>query len=75
MCIRDSIKGGTALLIDNQLVIAISKNSGADDSKIKSLIKALLKCSDFTINFLKKLPKDPRHFTKIDYGKLKEMLS
>ena len=66
----DGVNLGTVLLVDNQLVVFIEKDRNANGFEIKKAIHRLFEQEEIQIQFLKKIPRDPRHFTKIDYGKL-----
>jgi len=66
----DGINLGTVLLIDNQLVVFVEKGQGTNNSEIEKAIHKLFEQEEIQIQFLKKIPRDPRHFTKVDYEKL-----
>jgi len=62
-------------LIDNQLVVFIEKGQGTNGSEIEKAIHKLFEQEEIQIQFLKKIPRDPRHFTKVDYEKLSQIYS
>lgn len=65
---------GTVMMLNGRLtaVIELAERSGADS--VKSAIKALPEAFE-DIVFIPKIPRDPRHNSKIDYEKLRVMLS
>lgn len=71
----EGIEIGTILKINDEIVIAIELNTKTDELKIAD------KLSDFDYNRIeifypnKPIPRDPRHNSKIDYDKLKKILS
>lgn len=68
LCGLPGIQIGTIVGDASQLVIVLEAESGADRSMINALIHARL--PEAAIRYLPKIPRDPRHFTKIEYGKL-----
>lgn len=64
-CIK-GINEGTLIKIDNRLILVLSTNSSFD-------INSLCTINYDEIRFIKSFPKDPRHFSKIDYQKLLKM--
>lgn len=68
------IKSGTALLINDLIVISVQLTEGSvlnDELRLK--LKDLFPFSERTEVFVR-LPRDPRHYSRIDYVKLEEML-
>ena len=64
---------GTILSLDNQVVIVLELQKNGNELLIENQISNL-KIKFDTIKVLKKIPRDPRHNSKIDYEKLKVML-
>jgi olefin beta-lactone synthetase len=65
---------GTILKTTAGIVAAIEVGKTADKTSIQHQVKALgLEFKE--IRFLKKIPRDPRHNSKIEYQKLKTMIS
>ena len=71
----EGIEIGTVLKIKNEIVMAIELNLKTDGADIAE------KLSDFDFDRLeifyphKPIPRDPRHNSKIDYDRLKKILS
>tara|TARA_Y100001933_G_scaffold245551_1_gene276463 strand:- start:1414 stop:2925 length:1512 start_codon:yes stop_codon:yes gene_type:complete len=59
---------GTVLDIDNVITLIIESNG----KSLKSIPGEILKYD--SVIYLKKIPRDPRHYSKIDYAKLSTML-
>jgi acyl-CoA synthetase (AMP-forming)/AMP-acid ligase II len=68
----DGIEMGTFLNIDNKLTAIIEIRSDAKKEFIVNLLKTMDVIPD-EIKFISKIPRDPRHNSKIDYEKLKKM--
>jgi acyl-CoA synthetase (AMP-forming)/AMP-acid ligase II len=64
------IETGTVLLLNNKLTLVVETNLSKE--RVQQELK-FLEIENSVI--LKKIPRDPRHYTKIDYGKLKEIIS
>lgn len=64
---------GTVLSIEGKAVIVVELKNKSEQSKVKEKIKNTSLYFDDII-FTKKLPRDPRHNSKIDYEKLKTIL-
>ncbi len=71
---NESIDIGTVIEINNKIFIICQLAQNADKEKIKSKIIGLNLKYD-TIKFIKKIPRDPRHHSKIDYEALRVLLS
>jgi olefin beta-lactone synthetase len=66
------IAAGTILQNNNEILAAVETKEEFDTESIK---KEILNLYPFDkIVFVKNLPRDPRHFSKVDYEKLKEKL-
>ena len=66
----EGIKKGTVLLLNKELTVVV------ETTLSKERVQKGLKILEIeNIIILKKIPRDPRHHTKIDYGKLKEQIS
>jgi len=67
----EGVSKGTILLIDNQLCAIIeSKNEIAEETLL-----SIFKNEEVKIINMNKIPRDPRHQSKIDYQKLKKQLT
>ena len=66
----NGIETGTVLLLNNELILVLESNLSQEKAQSEL---AFLEIEN--IITLKKIPRDPRHNTKIDYGKLKELIS
>ncbi|NJM17108.1 MAG: AMP-binding protein [Bacteroidales bacterium] len=66
----DGISAGTLLQHNGQLVLVAESNRTA-----LQLEKSLREIPHHQIKVVARIPRDPRHHSKIDYEKLKEMLS
>ncbi|MGB1041589.1 MAG: AMP-binding protein, partial [Flavobacteriales bacterium] len=64
----EGIEIGTLLLINDQLTLIVESSSS-----ITTLTEKLASLEYDQLKVLKKIPRDTRHNTKIDYGKLKEI--
>jgi olefin beta-lactone synthetase len=62
---------GTVLSHQGKMLFCIELKPNADAEQIKQAIKAL-DILDVEIRVIPKIPRDPRHHSKIDYGKLLE---
>jgi len=70
----NGISNGTVLKKNNKMVIVAEKEKDTEENLIKKeLIKSKIIFDE--IIYLRSLPKDPRHFSKIDYDKLKQIIS
>jgi acyl-CoA synthetase (AMP-forming)/AMP-acid ligase II len=65
----NGIEIGTVLLLNNELALVVETNLTQENAKKELEFLGIEK-----IIILKKIPRDPRHHTKIDYGKLEEMI-
>jgi acyl-CoA synthetase (AMP-forming)/AMP-acid ligase II len=66
----NGIETGTVLLLNNELSLVIETDLTQEKAQKELEFLGIEK-----IIILKKIPRDPRHHTKIDYGKLKELIS
>lgn len=69
----EGITSGTVLFTEEKKIIVCELKSNESSEKIKKLINSTGLLFDKII-FLKKIPKDPRHFSKIDYDLLHKMI-
>ena len=67
------VEMGTILDVNNALTIVIELSAKANKNHIQQEIKNAEMVYD-TIVYISKIPRDPRHNSKIDYEKLKEQL-
>lgn len=70
---RTGISGAALLLIQKQMFLAVESPEKQNETLIRAFM-AEQGIEDATIHFLKRLPRDPRHLTKIDYVALRRML-
>ena len=69
----DGIKCGTVLMLNHQLTAVVELNSGHQKSAAElKFLSGNLECEN--IRIVKQIPLDPRHFSKIDYDKLKQII-
>lgn len=69
----DGISMGTILLLEDQLTLVVEAEKGADRKQLEQQL------NDSNLNFdqirwINRIPRDPRHNSKIDYGQLKAVL-
>lgn len=69
----NGVSTGTVLKSGNKTVAVIERKPGAAESGIRNALVAEGHGFD-AILFVEKIPRDPRHHSKIDYGKLKGTL-
>lgn len=75
LMIIEGVEIGTVLKQMEKIFIVIEKNENfQNEEKIKSEIKQNLNFTFENIIFIKKIPRDPRHNSKIDYAKLSELI-
>lgn len=67
------VSTGTVLQVGNETVAAIELRNDTGKREVEEQLKAMPLTFD-RICFLDKLPRDPRHHSKIDYERLKKML-
>lgn len=70
----DGVSMATILLVNNLLVAVAELHAAADKEKVRKSINNISLDLD-KILILKKIPRDPRHYSKIDYTKLRAMVS
>ncbi|MBL7825140.1 MAG: AMP-binding protein [Saprospiraceae bacterium] len=68
------IKTGTLMVLDQKLTIVAEKENEADADLLGQQIFNVLPFQPASVKWIAHLPRDPRHFTKIDYEKLVVML-
>lgn len=61
----------TALMINNKVYIIVEKEKEADENEIKLHITQIVNFESEVI-FIKEIPRDPRHHSKIEYEKLRK---
>lgn len=71
--VLDGIAAGTLLLINNKITAILELKKDAEQELVIEQVNSLPQKPDDII-FVKTIPKDPRHHSKIDYEKLREML-
>ena len=72
----NGVESGTVLEKDNRIVAVIEAKKSANKKEISQYLKNLedpIICNS-KIVFIKKMPRDPRHHSKIDYDKLKSII-
>ncbi|MGZ5243504.1 MAG: AMP-binding protein [Bacteroidia bacterium] len=72
--IVDGVVMGTLMPSNNKVVAVIELEKGVEKASIETIIKT----SKFTVHqviFQKHIPRDPRHFSKIDYDELRKLVS
>ncbi|MGJ3233765.1 AMP-binding protein [Marivirga sp.] len=69
----EGVNAGTILSIKDKNYAVIEAQSKGDIEKITTEIMAIEGIDE--VYFVKKIPRDPRHFSKIEYKKLKNMLA
>lgn len=67
----DGVNMGTVLMLNGKVTAIIEPGTSADREKIMRAVHAI-SGEIREIRFLSKIPRDPRHNTKIDYEKLRE---
>ncbi|MFN0034883.1 MAG: AMP-binding protein [Saprospiraceae bacterium] len=67
------VEMGTVLSRNGAMLFCLEAQSGADLNLIRRAI-AGLNIPVFSVQFLAKIPRDPRHHSKIDYARLLEIL-
>ena len=70
----DQIEMGTVLKIKEKIILILETDKGANRELIKETIQKLAFVEDFEIHFVSEIPRDPRHHSKVDYGKLRMMI-
>lgn len=70
----DGINIGTVLLLNGKVTAVIEPGTSADSEKIMNSVRAISGAIR-DVQFLRKIPRDPRHNTKIDYEKLRKACS
>ncbi|TND08132.1 MAG: amp-dependent synthetase and ligase [Bacteroidetes bacterium] len=69
----DGVNAGTVLLHKNKITAILETAAGTDQQATRTKLAAEDHGLEEII-FVKQIPRDPRHNSKIDYGKLKELL-
>ncbi|MCU0433014.1 MAG: AMP-binding protein [Bacteroidia bacterium] len=67
------VTAGTILQLGEKIMAIIEPDKNADQEKVKATVQNLYAFHE--IRIIAHLPRDPRHFSKVDYGKLKEMMT
>jgi len=62
---------GSLILHNNKIYAVLELDNQADEAKVTGVIQDLL--PQAAVKIVSKIPRDPRHNSKIDYEKLKEM--
>lgn len=70
----EGIEMGTLLMLNNKLIVVIELKENANKNTLQTHLQTLDIVPD-EIKFIKKIPRDPRHNSKIDYEKLKIVIS
>lgn len=65
----EGVETGTMVKIGDQIIIAIQIRSNADIKKIEKIILDRIPIANRIVR-MSVIPRDPRHFSKIDYNKL-----
>lgn len=66
------VAAGTILHHNTRIMAILEPETTADQAAIRAAVLQLYPFDE--IHFLKQLPRDPRHFSKIDYGKLVQVM-
>jgi olefin beta-lactone synthetase len=64
------IEAGTVLLLNQKIVIIAEKKASVSVHEAQTEIQKILPFEIHAVKFVKKIPRDPRHNSKIDYAKL-----
>jgi olefin beta-lactone synthetase len=67
------IAAGTILKIGEKFIAVIEPEKNQSADMLTAIVKALYAFDE--VKLLPQLPRDPRHFSKVDYGKLKELIA
>jgi acyl-CoA synthetase (AMP-forming)/AMP-acid ligase II len=69
----DGVEMGTILSVQEKLKVVVELNQIAQKDKIVTAIRSLPESVQEVI-FIRRIPRDPRHHSKIDYDKLKNIM-
>lgn len=64
---------GTILTVENEIILIIETNNQQNKVQLKKKLEEIYSYVKPSILFMD-IPRDPRHFSKIDYGKLEKLL-
>jgi acyl-CoA synthetase (AMP-forming)/AMP-acid ligase II len=67
------VEMGTLMMLDDRLIAVVELNDAARRDAVRAAIQSLSETFE-DIVFIPKIPRDPRHNSKIDYEKLRVML-
>ncbi|MBC8144730.1 MAG: AMP-binding protein [bacterium] len=71
----DGVAAGTIMQIDKRIAIVVEATNAASHSDIEKRVRQSLDMVDIDdVHILEKIPRDPRHRSKINYEVLREML-
>jgi olefin beta-lactone synthetase len=72
-----AIELGTLIKVNQQVVLVIELKKGVriNRATLKQTIDEQLKLPQYELRILAKIPRDPRHHSKIDYDKLKSLVN
>ncbi len=68
-----TVQAGTLVEVDKRLVAVVEPRAGVHPTSLRESIATLSLYFDRLV-FTKKIPRDPRHYSKIDYERLKKAL-
>ncbi|WP_353719983.1 AMP-binding protein [Dyadobacter sp. 676] len=66
----EGVEMGTVMMLDNKLAAVVELDPAADPARVRAAVSELPVVPDEVI-FVPKIPRDPRHNSKIDYTKLR----
>lgn len=70
----ENVEEGALCLYKDKMYVVLQLTSNADKVSIESKIRQWNALSDSQIIYIRKMPKDPRHSSKIEYSKLTRLL-
>lgn len=65
------VAAGTVLESGGRLTVFVEPAAGASPSELEKTLRARLPFPVDNVSFMSKIPRDPRHFSKIDYERLR----
>jgi olefin beta-lactone synthetase len=68
------VEMGTVLEMGLQIVAVVELHSGMEQSRVEARVNKI--CPEVSkVHFIAEMPRDPRHHSKIDYGRLRQQLN
>ncbi|MBX9450246.1 MAG: AMP-binding protein [Taibaiella sp.] len=68
------VEMGTVMRWEDRLLVVVEKDMNETEEAIRKSVKGIV-VFPHSLLFIKKIPKDPRHHSKIDYERLKQIVS